>query len=484
MLQLVKLLQSKKIKGSIIGRGLPTTGLIGAGVGIGVVFGALIIGVYRYSTLKEKLFFYPISGFAFSEATGLFALMMVFLLCIYISIYIYILKFNQINWLLKINKVIKFLFINSDGKIYKCLKLLLMAIITFYATKYLLFLFLFILPISISLLGDNWFFIKISEMLNPINTSVSSNSGGNTPNPGGNNHMIGNTQQDTNSEQATNRNNTSGTSNSNSGSNNNSVGNNNQGANSQQSTNSPQRGLYLQRQEGNKRAISLTRLTSPSEHSNLITNNPTLASNTPVRNALSGNPAIWADNTPVRSALQANYNNQGINSPWERENIEIEFNEPVKRRRVSSNPNANSHLRANLPSITKCDYTDYDPADYHHKNTLTIYNGVVVVNDLEKIGKRGYLDPQTGEPYPIQQPYARKVSKAMKKVHDNSTLENSLLPEKKEKKTKHLNFKDYDKNTAKYIYDYMSKNYPNKAIHEYKNSLTIRQELARLKNRE
>lgn len=46
----------------IIGTGLATTGLIGAGVGIGVVFGALIL------------------GFVFSEATGLFALMMAFLL--------------------------------------------------------------------------------------------------------------------------------------------------------------------------------------------------------------------------------------------------------------------------------------------------------------------------------------------------------------------------------------------------------------------
>ena len=35
----------------IIGTGLATTGLIGAGVGIGVVFGALIIGVDRKSVV-------------------------------------------------------------------------------------------------------------------------------------------------------------------------------------------------------------------------------------------------------------------------------------------------------------------------------------------------------------------------------------------------------------------------------------------------
>ena len=59
----------------IIGTGLATTGLIGAGVGIGVVFGALIIGVARNPALKSQLFSYAILGFAFAEATGLFALM-------------------------------------------------------------------------------------------------------------------------------------------------------------------------------------------------------------------------------------------------------------------------------------------------------------------------------------------------------------------------------------------------------------------------
>lgn len=64
----------------IIGTGLATTGLIGAGAGIGVVFGALILGVARNPSLKGQLFSYAILGFAFSEATGLFALMMAFLL--------------------------------------------------------------------------------------------------------------------------------------------------------------------------------------------------------------------------------------------------------------------------------------------------------------------------------------------------------------------------------------------------------------------
>ena len=60
----------------IIGTGLATTGLIGAGMVIGVVFGALILGVARNPILKGQLFSYAILGFAFSEATGLFALIL------------------------------------------------------------------------------------------------------------------------------------------------------------------------------------------------------------------------------------------------------------------------------------------------------------------------------------------------------------------------------------------------------------------------
>ena len=64
----------------IIGAGLATIGLAGAGVGIGIVFGALILGVARNPSLRGQLFSYAILGFAFSEATGLFALMVAFLL--------------------------------------------------------------------------------------------------------------------------------------------------------------------------------------------------------------------------------------------------------------------------------------------------------------------------------------------------------------------------------------------------------------------
>ena len=49
----------------IIGTGMATTGLIGAGVGIGVVFGALILGVARNPSLRAQLFSYAILGFCF-----------------------------------------------------------------------------------------------------------------------------------------------------------------------------------------------------------------------------------------------------------------------------------------------------------------------------------------------------------------------------------------------------------------------------------
>ena len=40
--------------------------LIGAGVGIGVVFGSLILGVARNPSLRKQLFSYTTLGFAFA----------------------------------------------------------------------------------------------------------------------------------------------------------------------------------------------------------------------------------------------------------------------------------------------------------------------------------------------------------------------------------------------------------------------------------
>jgi F-type H+-transporting ATPase subunit c len=63
-----------------IGAGLATIGLIGAGVGIGVIFAGLITGFSRNPFLRKDLFFYALLGFALTEATAIFALMMAFLI--------------------------------------------------------------------------------------------------------------------------------------------------------------------------------------------------------------------------------------------------------------------------------------------------------------------------------------------------------------------------------------------------------------------
>ena len=70
------LLQAAKF----IGAGLATIGLAGAGVGIGTVFGALVLGISRNPSLKDELFKMAILGFALTVAIALFALMIVFLL--------------------------------------------------------------------------------------------------------------------------------------------------------------------------------------------------------------------------------------------------------------------------------------------------------------------------------------------------------------------------------------------------------------------
>ncbi len=63
-----------------IGAGLATIGLGGAGVGVGVVFGGLLNALSRNPSVDGDLFKYAILGFALTEAVGLLALMMAFLI--------------------------------------------------------------------------------------------------------------------------------------------------------------------------------------------------------------------------------------------------------------------------------------------------------------------------------------------------------------------------------------------------------------------
>jgi F-type H+-transporting ATPase subunit c len=70
------MLQASKL----VAAGLATISLAGSGVGIGIVFGALITSVARNPFLTKQLFIYAILGFALTEAIALFGLMMAFLI--------------------------------------------------------------------------------------------------------------------------------------------------------------------------------------------------------------------------------------------------------------------------------------------------------------------------------------------------------------------------------------------------------------------
>jgi F-type H+-transporting ATPase subunit c len=68
------------IAAKVIGAGLATISIAGAGVGIGSVFSALIQGVARTPELNKQLFTYAILGFALVEAIALFGLIIAFLI--------------------------------------------------------------------------------------------------------------------------------------------------------------------------------------------------------------------------------------------------------------------------------------------------------------------------------------------------------------------------------------------------------------------
>ena len=64
----------------LIGAGMATVGLAGAGVGIGIVFGALMLAFSRNPNLQKNLFSYAMLGFTLTEVMGLLAIMMAFLI--------------------------------------------------------------------------------------------------------------------------------------------------------------------------------------------------------------------------------------------------------------------------------------------------------------------------------------------------------------------------------------------------------------------
>jgi len=75
-----QLIQTLLISAKNIGSGLATIGLVGAGAGAGIVFGCLLIATSRNPKLQDAFFRLALLGFALTEAVGLLALMMAFLI--------------------------------------------------------------------------------------------------------------------------------------------------------------------------------------------------------------------------------------------------------------------------------------------------------------------------------------------------------------------------------------------------------------------
>jgi F0F1-type ATP synthase membrane subunit c/vacuolar-type H+-ATPase subunit K len=63
-----------------IGAGLATLSMFGTGIGIGLIFSALITSISRNPQFTNNYFSNAIIGFALTEAIALFGLMMAFLM--------------------------------------------------------------------------------------------------------------------------------------------------------------------------------------------------------------------------------------------------------------------------------------------------------------------------------------------------------------------------------------------------------------------
>ena len=64
----------------LIGAGLATIGVAGAGVGIGIIFGQYVAGGIRNPAAAPRMFGNVLLGFALTEAVALYALVMAFLI--------------------------------------------------------------------------------------------------------------------------------------------------------------------------------------------------------------------------------------------------------------------------------------------------------------------------------------------------------------------------------------------------------------------
>jgi F-type H+-transporting ATPase subunit c len=66
--------------GKLVGTGMACSGSIGAGAGVGVVWGCYLISCTQNPEVGPKNFKFAILGFALTEAVGLLALMIAFMI--------------------------------------------------------------------------------------------------------------------------------------------------------------------------------------------------------------------------------------------------------------------------------------------------------------------------------------------------------------------------------------------------------------------
>lgn len=63
-----------------VGAGLTTLGMLGAAIGVGHVFAAMLSGIARNPSAESKMVKYAFIGAAFAEAMGLFAFVIAMML--------------------------------------------------------------------------------------------------------------------------------------------------------------------------------------------------------------------------------------------------------------------------------------------------------------------------------------------------------------------------------------------------------------------
>jgi len=68
------------VAAKMIGAGIATIALAGAAIGIGQIFAAFVSGSFRNPEAAPRVFANVILGFALAEATGLFGLIIAFMI--------------------------------------------------------------------------------------------------------------------------------------------------------------------------------------------------------------------------------------------------------------------------------------------------------------------------------------------------------------------------------------------------------------------